>query len=224
MKLISPAQVSALSLRPERRDSRLRRGSRAALIVFLVTAITGGTAACSGDQSDRDQAARRPTDGIRTLNPDFSVPTSSSPSPVRATIPGTSIKALTAWWTQQWKTPFQQLPKNPAVYQAVVEKDGKNQYVIAAVQARDNRTDEPYVIICDIARDKVVVDQALLHKIVETCLAPVLQGDEQQEVPAWLYAQNFSTDLDAVQDFPRFKATIFYRVPDALSVRLRAKK
>lgn len=52
-------------------------------------------------------------------------------------------------------------------------------------------------------------EQAARHALVDGCLAPALQGDETQSVPAWLYAQTVADDYKEVStQFPRFTAAI----------------
>lgn len=114
------------------------------------------------------------------------------------TMHGTSITALAAWWSERWHVPF---PKSGLEYAANVETYGDREgYTIGANQARDNPTDEPARVACIVVRRQITIDQALLHKIVETCLTPVLQGAEQQDVPIWLYGRTASAE----GTFPRF--------------------
>jgi hypothetical protein len=132
------------------------------------------------------------------------------------TMHGTSIAALVAWWSERWHVPF---PKIGLGYGANVETYGDREiYHIGVDQARDDPTDEPARVLCAVVRKQITIDQALLHKIVETCLTPVLQGTEQQDVPTWLYGQTASAE----KSFPRFLLSL--TISDmSLSVDLTAQ-
>lgn len=175
----------------------MTRARKALAFVLVLAGVLGGISACQDDPAESTKPTKT-TGGDR--NGDGAPPSATTPSKLnyKDTMHGTSITALAAWWSERWHVPF---PKNGLEYAANVETYGDREgYTIGADQARDNPTDEPARVACVVVRRQIVVDQALLHKIVETCLTPVLQGTEQQDVPTWLYSQTASAE----KPFPRF--------------------
>jgi hypothetical protein len=187
---------------------------KALAYVLVLAGVLGGVSACQDDPAGSTSETR--TNG-GDRNGDGVFP-SGTPSKLnyKDTIHGTSIAALTAWWSERWHMPF---PKDGFDYAANVETYGDREgYTIAAVQAPANPTDEPARVVCSVVRRQIVIDQALMHKIVETCLTPVLQGTEQQDVPTWLYSQTASAE----KTFPRFLLSL--TISDmSLSVDLTAQ-
>jgi hypothetical protein len=76
-----------------------------------------------------------------------------------------------------------------------------------------SRHEELVGLDCGIfRRPTLVVDQAVLRD-VEACLAPMLRGEEQKTVPAWLDQNGGSIPADGrphYQDFSRFRLRADY--------------
>ena len=208
-------------------DFRVTSHRRRSLAVSVVLAVLPGSGAVACSSNPPPAADPTPTTGARARPsnappPDGGVEQPSpSTSTYTATIPGTSIAALTAWWSGRWKVPF---PQDGINFSATVERYGdQGRYTIGAIQANDNRTDQPGVVACSFVRSDPPPDSAALHKMVDTCLAPALQGAEQQDVPAWLYEQDVPAGQTRTKVYDRF-LVVYQNTDDAMAIRLLGDK
>ena len=201
-------------------DANRGRRRRVALVVGLLSVmvlVSGVTVTWWATRPRGHGGTGLIQDPERVGRPEFSASPGTTIDP-RATIPGLSITALNKAWSQRWHVTFSS-EKDPLYSLADLPLSGtKVSLRIGTTKTTESPADAPRQVHCTARTDArfingkavspLVVDRTLLRRMVDVCLTPVLQDAERQDVPAWLYATDFSTISIIRQDFPRFTVQV----------------
>ncbi|TDC41349.1 hypothetical protein [Micromonospora sp. KC213] len=82
---------------------------------------------------------------------------------------------------------------------------------------------EVATLYCIVADDRVTVDRRLIRAVVDSCLAPALRNGEAESFSSWLSQQDYSREVYAVREFPRFNAELLSIVGRVYQVRVGSK-
>lgn len=128
-----------------------------------------------------------------------------TPSPMPP-IPGTTVDAVAAGWAKLLGTP----PKPSARgYETTAPLPGagyRSRFIVLKSPFGDGT--EVAALFCTSGDEHIVRDRRLVRAVVDNCLGPALRGDEKPDLTAWLTEQDYSEDVHATREFPRFFANL----------------
>jgi hypothetical protein len=141
-----------------------------------------------------------------------------SPRPLPP-IPGTTVEAVAAGWAKLWGT----APKpSPRGYDTRATLPGTRYVTRFGVLRSAAGDDTVATLFCMTADQHLSKDQRLIRAVLDSCVAPALRDGEKTALLTWLSEQDYSRDVDAKREFPRFNVEVV-SVGTAFQVRLVSK-
>ncbi|MEV4662839.1 hypothetical protein AB0J85_12905 [Micromonospora echinofusca] len=135
-------------------------------------------------------------------------------------IPGTTVDAVAADWAKLWKTPLQPSTRGYDTTAALPGTGYRTRFVALRSPAGDGT--ELATLFCLTRDQRLVRDRRLVRAVVDSCLAPALRDGEKSTLSTWLTEQDYSRDVYATRELPRFVVELVSR-DDAFQVKLASK-
>ncbi|WP_343449754.1 hypothetical protein [Micromonospora oryzae] len=117
-------------------------------------------------------------------------------------IPGVKVEAVAADWAKRWGTPPKAFAKG---YDTTAKLPGTAYRArFGVLSSPDGDGTEVATLFCTVGDQQHTKDRRLIRAMVDSCLAPALRGEEKATVSTWLNAQDYSHDVFATRELPRF--------------------